>query len=134
MPSPSIIVYEKQPQWCPELQRQFLDEAVDVLGCSGPADFERRMRSESAAVGVIDVDAAPQDCLQLIARLGRDCVYAPIIAIGSTQTAALEWPIRELGALEFSRVRPQGAELARLCRRQWSAAGTLAGRRIDQGR
>jgi len=113
-----IIVFEKQPRWTPELQRQFASEAVDVVGCSTSGDFERRCVNSS--VGVVDVDAAPQDCLQLLGRLARTGEFPPIIAIGSEQTAALEWPLREFGVLEFAVDRPTGDHLARLCSRQWS--------------
>lgn len=118
MRTPSIVVFEKHPRWCPELQRQFSGEPVDVCGCSRPTDFERRFWNGS--VGVMDVDAAPQECLQLISQFGRHGEFPPLIAIGSVTTAALEWPLREFGVLEFALERPLGADLARLCRRQWS--------------
>ena len=130
----TVIVFEKRPRWAPELQRQFDDdEDVRVRACNSTADLER-MQAETeddragdwagepsgVRVAVLDFDAAPAECLQYLGRrIGRrlDC---PSIVIGSPRTAALEWSVRELGAVEFVVDFISGERLASLCRRQWS--------------
>lgn len=129
----TVIVFEKRPRWAPELQRQFDDEDVRVRACNSTVDLERMQvgtddvyagaragAPSGVCVGVLDFDAAPAECLQYLGRrIGRrlDC---PSIVIGSPRTVALEWSVRELGAVEFVVDAISGERLARLCRRQWS--------------
>jgi hypothetical protein len=120
MQTPVVVVFEKKPRWLPELQRQFLNEAVRVGGCFAARDFRQRLQSGSADVAVMDVDAAPAECLQLLGHLSGLPGLPPLIAISSPKSAPLEWSLRELGVLEFATEFRGGEELARLCRRQWS--------------
>jgi hypothetical protein len=126
MQTPIVLVFEKKPRWLPELQRQFRDESVHVGGCFAAGDFKQRLRNGAPNVAVMDVDAAPAECLQLLGHLSGQSRLPPLIAVGSPLTAPLEWSLRELGVLEFATEFRGGAELARLCRRQWNVP-TVAG-------
>lgn len=76
--------------------------------------------STTMAVLVLDLDASPAACLQFLGwRMETIWPGRPVIAVGSTRLGDLEWPIRELGAVEVLFDSPGGQDLARVCRRQW---------------
>jgi len=118
---PSVIVVEPRPRWTPELQRQFLGESVRVRQCVTFADL--RQLADGRSVVVLDLDAAPADVLQFLGRCLRRRRTICTIALGSPQTAELEWMLRDLGTLEFVVDIPTGKRLAHLCRRQWTLDG-----------
>ena len=117
-PMPSVTVCEKSARWVPELQRQFAAEQIRVRGCRRTAELRRL--AASADVIVIDFDSDPAGCLQFLGGLADHRPVGPMIVIGSPQTAALEWIVRDLGALDFFPEAPAGHVLADLCRRQWT--------------
>lgn len=117
----TVIVYERRPRWAPELQRQFAREDVQVRSCRSTADLTAAAESIAGGLIVLDLDASPGDCLQFLGRhTGRSSGEA-VIAVGSKHTAELEWPLRELGAVEVLFDSATGENLARVCRRQWRA-------------
>lgn len=116
-----IAVFEPRPRWTAELQRQF-DEEVQVRLCPRAQDVAQCLARNRAAVVVLELDAAPDACLQLLggweAQTPRPCV----IVLASQAVADLEWAVRELGATSFVHTPVSGEKLARLCRRQWGDA------------
>ena len=145
MTSATIIVFEKQPRWTPELQRQFDGDDVRVRGCTTAADVvhtiaslpkplaaaEFDLTNESPAsviaplrdrlVGtliLLDLASGPADCLQFLGRSLNATDFPPTVVIGSQELADLEWPVRELGALDFLLGHLSGDDLAAICRRQ----------------
>ena len=121
MPAPEIVVHEKRPRWAPELQRQFVGEEVRVRGCRSLADAVPRAADAAPRVVVLDLEAAPAETLHFLGHWGPKARRWPVVVIGSTRTADLEWPARELGALAFLPEEVSGEDLARLCRRQWAS-------------
>jgi hypothetical protein len=118
--TPTIVVFEKQPHWEPELQRQFLGTDVRVRACRATADVLSLLPASGQAVLLLDLEAGPPECLQFLGRwVGRMPAVA-IVVVASPRTAELEWPIRELGSLEFLAGFVSGEEMARLCRRQFT--------------
>lgn len=75
------------------------------------------MQSVPGGIAVLDIEVATEDCLQFLGRIAGRFPRPLVVAIASPGSAALEWPMRELGVLEFA-IDPTGEELARLCRRQ----------------
>lgn len=117
---PVAIVFEKRPRWVPELQRQFLNEDVKVVACRSIADVEDRSAGVSTGLILLDLAAEVADCVQYLARHAADPNRLPVVVVGSSDEAPLEWAIRELGAAAFFARRIPGHEMADLCRRQWS--------------
>jgi DNA-binding NtrC family response regulator len=117
----TIVVFEKRPRWAPELERQFLDQGVRVRACRMTADILPRL-ARSRSVAVLDLEAGAADCLQFLGRVVGRTPFVPAIVIGSARTAELEWPTRELGAVDFVFDSVSGEELAALCRRQWTCS------------
>ena len=116
----TIVVLEKRPRWMPELQRQFAEHDVRVRGCRSAADLGRMLDESPGSVLVLDLAAAPAACLQFLGRRVGQALQSPAIVVASRKMADLEWPVRELGAVEFVADAISGEDLARLCRRQWS--------------
>lgn len=121
MSEPAVLVFEKRPRWAPELRRQFADENVRIRGCRSTGDAAVILRESPLCVVVIDFEAAPADSLQFLGRMMDGLSPAPVVVVGSKQSAELEWSIRELGAAAFLRECYSGSELAQLCRRQFAA-------------
>lgn len=118
----TVHVFEKSPKWVPELQRQFYsDDDLQVRTISDLAHAETSLNHETNPVLVLQLDAAPADCLRLLARLSNRSRNIPAIVLGSTDMISLEWPVRELGAVEFRSGFVPGFEIAELCRKQWCA-------------
>ncbi len=145
MTSATVIVFEKQPRWTPELQRQFDDDDIRVRGCTSTADVTRAIASHTSPLVIGDIGhsiassanaAAPRrdrlvgtlvlldltsglaECLQLLGRSLKVCDFPPTVVIGNQELADLEWPVRELGAIDFLLGHLSGDELATICRRQ----------------
>ena len=117
---PCIVVFEKEPCWAPELKRQFLGDDVVVRGCRSVSDIASKSESGEETVIVLDLQAGPANCLQFLGQSMSDPAQPPVIVIGSSRVLELEWPVRELGAMEFVPDSVLGEDLAKLCRRQWS--------------
>jgi DNA-binding response OmpR family regulator len=113
-------VFEKRPRWAPELQRQFADESVRIVACRSLRDVADRSANVARGVIVLDLTADTAECLRFLGNRLGDVETLPIFVVGSAQTAALEWTVRELGATAFFPGTIPGHEMAALCRRQWS--------------
>ena len=117
-PDAVIAVFELQPYWGPELQRQFQAVNVAVTECRSVGDLFPIVDGFSKALIVIDLDAAIADCLTWLGtEVAKHSVRVPIIAIGSAVTAELEWRLREAGVTAFLPELIAGNDFARLCRR-----------------
>ena len=120
-PDAVIAVFELQPYWGPELQRQFQSSNIVVTECRSVNDLLPIVEGFSKALIVIDLDAAIADCLSWLGTVvAKHPVRIPIIAIGSVATAELEWRLREAGVTAFLPELIAGPDFARLCRRQLS--------------
>lgn len=115
----TIIVFEREPRWYPELQRQFVGEEVRIRWCNELRDVGGHLVDVGSAVVVFDFDESPGECLQVISRISAGIRPVPCICVGSRQTADLEWAVREVGGLAFYPDGVTGERLAALCRRQW---------------
>lgn len=122
MAVPTVIVYESQPRWHPELQRQFQNEEVHVRACRSLSGLFRDLDETTVGAVILDLAAGPAGILQFLGRSPRRGPQLPIVVIGPKRTADLEWAIRELGVLHVCDEFPSGEDLARLCRRQWRDA------------
>jgi DNA-binding response OmpR family regulator len=118
-PSPTAttaVVFEKQPRWAPELQRQFAGDEVRVVACRSLKDVEERCARVSRGVVLLDAAAATADCLQFLRRGMADPHALPVVIVGSKWITDLEWAFREVGAAAFFINRIPGHEMASLCR------------------
>jgi len=131
--TPTTIVFEKQPRWAPELQRQFLAEDARVIACRSLRDVEERLAGLKRGVVLLDASVAPGECLQFLRREMSDPESLPVMIIGAKRVAHLEWSFRELGAIAFFPQRIPGHEMASLCRRQWASTGESRSARIATG-
>jgi hypothetical protein len=114
----SVYVFELRPRRVPELARQFQRENVRVRGFASLAALTAAAVNPGATVAVLELDAAPADCLRWLAeRMGRPGQIDTVV-IGTRRTAELEPLVRELGAAEFVWDTVGGESLARRCRRQ----------------
>ena len=115
--APAIVLFEKTPRWESELKRRFNAQEVLVRPCRSASDVLMLCRQAPASVVVADFAAGAADVLRLLESLIclRAAVY-PVI-IGSVETASLEWPARDLGAVDFVTDRINGDVLAEICRR-----------------
>lgn len=115
--APGILVYEKRPRWEPELKRQLAGSRVRVRGVRAEGAVVLLLRSMPGSVLVLDLDAGAADGLRLLAVVAELGVPAVSLVIASPATAGLEWPARELGALDFHPAAITGESLARQCLR-----------------
>ena len=123
--TPSVIVFERQPRWAPELQRQFLNDSARVIACRSVKDVEERLTGVLRGVVLLDASAAATDCLEFLKREMSDPTALPVVIVSSTKLARLEWSFRELGAAAFFPRKIPGHEMASLCRRLWSSESAL---------
>jgi DNA-binding NtrC family response regulator len=115
--APAIVLFEKNPRWESELKRRFDMQQVLVRPCRGASDVLTLCHQAPGSVVVADFAAGPADVLRLLeSLLSRRTNSFPVV-IGSDETASLEWPARELGAIAFATDCINGDELARTCRR-----------------
>lgn len=96
-PQAGIAVYERQPFWGPELQRQLTHRRVLVRECRSVRDLVPAVEDFSKAVAVLVFDASPTECLRWLA----DEFSASLcrIVVASREYAELESLIREAGAV-----------------------------------
>lgn len=118
-PMPTAVVFEKWPRWAPELERQFLGQDVRVVACRSIADVEERSANVKRGVILLDLSAAAADCLRYLERRLGEPGALPTFVIGPERMAALEWPVRDLGAMAYLTGAVAGHEMAALCRKQW---------------
>jgi DNA-binding response OmpR family regulator len=118
----AAIVFEKRPRWGPELERQFQNENVRVVECRSISDVAQRSALVSRGVVLLDLGFRTSECLRFLASRAGDGAALPVFIIGSNQTAALEWPVRDLGAAAFFAKTIPGHEMAELCRRHWAGS------------
>ncbi len=116
---PTVVIFEKQPRWAPELERQFLAEEVRVVACRSVKDAAERAAGVSQGALLLDAAVAPADCLQYLRHALSDPRTLPVLIVGAPAIAPLEWTFRELGARAFFVKKIPGHEMASLCRRQW---------------
>lgn len=116
----TAIVFEKRPRWAPELERQFASENVRVVECRSLLDVAERSANVAQGVILLDLVGAAAECLRFLGRRLGDGAALPVFVVGSDRTAALEWPVRDLGATAFFAKTIPGHEMAELCRRQWA--------------
>ncbi len=112
----TIVVFETQPRWAPELQHQFVDEDVHVVGRSTTTDFVVEVESAERPVGLLEVASDPAGCLARIGTLNSRAL-PPVVAVLTRDLADLEWPLRELGVTSVVDEFVPGHELAAVCRR-----------------
>lgn len=117
-PTACVAVFEKRPYWGPELQRQFVTRGVLVRECRSLSDLIPATNDFAAALLLLDMDAAPIDCLSWLSLQFREPLRRPAIVCASADLANLEWTVREAGAIGFVQADTSGRELARLCLRQ----------------
>jgi DNA-binding NtrC family response regulator len=111
----TVLVFEKRPRIVPELQRQFLNRGVRVRACSSLADLWIAAQETPLSVLVLDLDAATAEVLQFLGRAVSFRAGWHLVVVASTDTAELEWSVRELGVLQFVREFNAGTNLGRLC-------------------
>ncbi len=114
----TIVVFESRPRWEPELQRQFLEDPVRVRGCRTWSELS----SQLADVIVIELPSDAAGCLQWLGTFMTRPRMTPVIAICPTESADLEWPLRDAGIREVIVGGLDGERLARSCRRLWSSS------------
>jgi hypothetical protein len=112
-----VHVFESRRRWAPELARQFLDEPVRVRGFRSIAELRGAVSPAGTAVAVLELDAAPADCLRWLAAQMNGTPQPATIVVGTSSTAELEPLVRELGAAAFVLDTISGESLARICRR-----------------
>lgn len=120
--APTIVVFEKSPRWEAELKRRFRGLKVRVRPCRSSSDAFALCKHAPGSVAVLDFAVGPADVLQLLERLLRLRSTVLPIVIGCAETAELEWPAHELGALAYVTDRIGGAALARFCQRALAGA------------
>lgn len=116
-----VAVLERRPWWTPELQRQFLNEPVRVRSGRGLRDLAGLL-TPPPDVLIIEFELAPAGCLQWLGQRSGEAAHVPVVVIGTSRTAELEWLVRELGATEVVLDTVPGHLLAGLCRRQFQRA------------
>ncbi len=119
MLTPTILVFERRPRWVPELERQFAAQGVRVRGCGRPRDIEERLTPPGSCVVLMELEAAPAECLEVLERLMTRTPKPAVIAVASPDLRELEWPVREVGATTFLEEPIPGEEMAAHCRRQF---------------
>lgn len=114
---PILTVFERQPYWAPELQRQFAGEPVAVRPCRSVADLQGVIVTGGVAVVLLDFEAAPEECLAWLGRHGLAPDAPAIFVAGSGRSGDLESLLRELGCVDFLPEPTAGVDLARRVRR-----------------
>lgn len=113
----TIVVFESRPRWEPELQRQFRNESVRVRGCRMLSELSTFAFPPVAEVLVIDLPEDMTECLQWLTKLVAPPRAPSVIVLCSSETADLEWTLRDVGVREVLVGELSGEQLARTCRR-----------------
>jgi DNA-binding NtrC family response regulator len=112
-----VFVFEARRRWAPELARQWFERSVRVRGFDNLAALRATLTGRTPAIVVLELEAAPADCLRWLSAQTNDWPRPAIVVIGSSRTAELESLVRELGAAEFAPDTIGGESLARICQR-----------------
>ena len=107
---------KRKPLWVPELQRQFLNEPVQIRQESSPQEALLLHGKNRHGLVILQLEAAPADCLRLLWNRMEARLQIPVIVIHSQEFASLEWSVRELGVSEFLADTVSGEQLARIIR------------------
>lgn len=129
---PAVIVFEKSPRWEAELKRRLADDTLRVRPCRSSADALELCRQAPGSAIVLDLAAGAADVLQLLEALLRQRLPARPIVVSPAETAELEWPARELGAIAYVTDRIGGDALAEICRQALPGSSTRT--QHDRGR
>lgn len=113
----TIVVFESRPRWEPELQRQFRNESVRVRGCRLLGELSAFAFPPVAEVLVIDLPEDMTEFLQWLSKLVAPPRVPSVIVLCSSETAGLEWTLRDVGVREVFVGELTGEKLARTCRR-----------------
>ena len=113
----TIVVFEPRPRWEPELQRQFRNESVRVRGCRMLSELSSFAFPPIADVLVIDLPEDLTECLQWFSKLVAPPKVPSVIVMCSSESADLEWTLRDVGVREVLVGDLSGEQLARACRR-----------------
>ncbi len=129
MPPPSlrnIVVLESRSRWEPELQRQFVNEPVRVRGCRtikelSSLTFPSTIASsaEIADVVVLQISENAAAGLQWLTSLATQPQAPSVIILCPSESAELEWTLRDAGARDVLIDEYSGERLARCCRGIW---------------
>lgn len=117
MAQSAILIFERQPRWTPELQRQMTDQDIRIRPCHSPRELSRVLVDYSKAVIILDLAAGAGECLQFLRSTKRNENVTSVV-IASSDDQDLEWPARELGVTAFLIDPVSGDDLAGLCRDQ----------------
>ena len=115
--APAILVFEKSPCWEAELKRRLASPLVLVRPCRSAQDVLALCRQVPGSVAVVDFAAGIADGLRLVEALIALRLRISPVVIASRETEELEWPARDLGAVNFVNDRIGGDKLADICRR-----------------
>ena len=117
MAKTTIAIFERTLRWTPELQRQFLDENVQIRGLANLTDEVFVQKQNKINVIVIVLANAETQCLQFLGRMANKQNSPAIIVVGTPQTQELEWTARELGVSHFVSENFSSEEMADICRK-----------------
>jgi DNA-binding response OmpR family regulator len=122
----NIIVLESRSRWEPELQRQFVNEPVRVRGCRTIKELSSltfpstiASNAEIADVVVLQISENAAAGLQWLTSLTTQPQAPSVIILCSSESAELEWTLRDAGAREVLIDENSGERLARCCRGIW---------------
>ncbi len=115
--APAVLIYEKSPRWESALKRRIASRQLLVRPCRSVADVIALCRQAPGSVVVLDFSAGAADGLRLLEALLRLRVSACAVVVASRAMQELEWPARELGAVEFITEPIGGDTVADICRR-----------------
>ncbi|GDY06702.1 MAG: hypothetical protein DWI21_04620 [Planctomycetota bacterium] len=118
----TIVVFESRPRWEPELQRQFRNESVRVRGCRSLSELFSFVFPPIVDALVIDLPEDITECLQWLSKLVASPKVPSVIVLCPTETAGLEWTLRDVGVREVLVGDLSGEQLARTCRRMISSS------------
>lgn len=112
-----IVVLEAGPYWGPELQRAFLDSAIDVRSYDRVDLVEQAIADVELTALVWDFVADRARMLSWLGeRMGEDRA-PPIIVCSEPMESDWEWLLRSCGVISWFREQQTTADLALLCRR-----------------
>ncbi|MDX1965856.1 MAG: hypothetical protein SFV23_01685 [Planctomycetaceae bacterium] len=112
-----IVVLEAGPYWGPELQRAFLDSAIDVRSCDRVDLVEQAIADVEWTALVWDFVADRARMLPWLGERVREDRAPPVIVCSEPAEDEWEWLLRSCGVISWSREQQTTADLALLCRR-----------------
>ena len=115
----TIAVFEARPRWAPELDRQFLDEDVQIRAVRRTRELLDAIEPGAAGLLVLDLEADPAACLVFLGRMHALGTGIPALVVVDREAGDLEWAVRELGATSVVDEYVPGHVLAATCRRMY---------------